>query len=117
MCGEKRISRHPAHVESTCPQCGLFLERQVGSYIGGVGLNTIVSFALIIAAILVGLLVTWGERGVLPMLIPALAIAVLFPALFYARSRLLWIALELVFWPLKPDEITDWTNGERNADL
>ena len=61
-------------------------------------------------AILGGLLVTRGENGALPLLLPALTVAVLFPVLFYARSRLLWIALELFYWPLKPDEIADWSD-------
>ena len=37
-----------------CPTCGLDLERQVGSVVGGVGLNTVVTFGALLLIIVVG---------------------------------------------------------------
>lgn len=107
VCGSKAISRHPAHVLVVCPNCGLSLERQVGSFIGGVGLNTITAFAALLVVIVGGFIATGGEASVTRILLPALAVSLIVPLFFYARSRLLWVALELIWWPLEPGETSE----------
>jgi len=104
VCGSKEISRHPVQVYDRCPTCDLDLERQVGSFIGGIGLNTIFAFVVLFSVIIVGFIATGGEASVTRILLPALAVSVLLPLFFYARSRLLWVALELIWWPLDADE-------------
>jgi len=81
------------------------LERQVGSFIGGVGLNTIVAFLVLFGIIVIGFVATGGEASVGKILIPAVVASLVVPLLFYARSRLLWVALELIWWPLEPNEM------------
>lgn len=103
-CSDRGISRHVAHVTRICPNCGLDLERQVGSFIGGVGLNTVVAFGSLLAVIVGGFVATGGEPSVTRILLPALAVATIVPVVFYARSRLLWVAIELIWWPLTPGE-------------
>ena len=47
-------------------------------------------------------------RGVgfrIRILLPALAVATIVPLGFYARSRLLWVAIELRWWPLEAGEV------------
>ncbi len=105
VCGLQGISRHVASVEDTCPKCELDLERQVGSFIGGIGLNTIVAFGGLLLVLTIGFIATEGRASVWGILVPALAVALFVPLTFYARSRLLWVALELRWWPLKPGEI------------
>lgn len=80
------------------------MERQVGSFIGGVGLNTIAAFAALVLIIGGGFIATGGEASVTKILLPALIVSVALPLWFYARSRLLWVALEIFWWPLEPDE-------------
>lgn len=106
VCATDQISNHVAHVHQHCPNCNLNLERQVGSFIGGVALNTIGAFALLLFIIVFGFISTRGEASVTRILLPALAVAVFFPLLFYARSRLTWVAFELIWWPLDEDETT-----------
>ena len=105
MCGRRGISRHVATVDQHCPHCGLDLERQVGSFIGGVGVNTVVAFACLLATIVIGFIATRGEPSVTRILLPALAVATIVPLGFYARSRLLWVAIELRWWPLEAGEV------------
>lgn len=107
VCASKQISRHPAHVHTRCPNCDLDLERQVGSFIGGIGLNTIAAFGALLIVIVVGFIATGGEASVSRILLPALGASILVPLLFYARSRLLWVAVELIWWPLEPDETSE----------
>lgn len=111
VCGGKGISRHPASVEPICPSCGLDLERQVGSFIGGVGVNTIVAFGSLVVVIVVGFILVGGDGPILAVLIPSLAVATIVPLSFYARSRLLWVALELRWWPLQPGEVRTETQA------
>lgn len=111
VCGQRGISRHPAHVVDECPTCSLNLERQVGSFIGGIGLNTIVAFAALILVIVGGFIATKGEASITRILLPALAVATILPLAFYARSRLLWVAIELFWWPLEPGELSGRVDG------
>lgn len=106
MCGHRGISRHMASVEDSCPTCALDLERQVGSFIGGIGLNTIIAFVGLLVVLTAGFIATEGRASVGGILIPALAVALLLPTFFYARSRLGWVALELRWWPLEPGEVS-----------
>lgn len=106
VCASKQISRHPAHVHQRCPNCDLDLERQVGSFIGGIGVNTVLAFGLLLLVIVFGFIGTGGEASVTKILLPALGVALFVPLLFYARSRLLWVAIELIWWPLGFNETT-----------
>jgi hypothetical protein len=91
-------------VLSPCPDCGLDLERQVGSFIGGVGLNTIAAFGALLLILVGGFIGTGGEASITKILLPALVVSIVLPLWFYARSRLLWVAIELIWWPLEPNE-------------
>lgn len=106
VCASRAISKHPAHVDQICPNCELDLERQVGSFIGGIGLNTILVFGALLLVIVFGFIGTGGEASVPKILVPALAVSVFLPLWFYARSRLLWVAFELIWYPLDPNETT-----------
>ena len=107
VCASKEISRHPAHVHQRCPNCNLDLERQVGSFIGGIGLNTTLAFGALLLVIVGGFIATGGEASISKILLPALGMAVFLPVMFYARSRLLWVAFELIWWPLRPNETNE----------
>lgn len=93
------------HCDHICPNCRLDLERQVGSFIGGIGLNTALSFTALVVMLTVGFIVTKGEPTIWNLLVPMVVVALVLPSWFYARSRLLWVAFELHFWPLEPGEV------------
>jgi hypothetical protein len=82
-------------------------ERQVGSFIGGMGLNTTLAFGALLLVIVGGFIATGGEASISKILLPALGMAVFLPVMFYARSRLLWVAFELIWWPLLPNETNE----------
>ena len=107
VCASPSISRHAVHVELRCPNCDLNLERQVGSFIGGIGLNTVLAFGALLIVIVGGFISTRGEASVTKILLPALAVSIFVPLFFYARTRLMWVALELIWWPLEPNETTE----------
>ena len=86
----------------SCPTCQLDFERHPGSFIGGVGLNTVVSFLALIAAIIAAFVVI-GEDGTRTQLVLGpLGGAAVVPLVFYPFSKIIWVGIEYVIAP--PDD-------------
>ena len=68
-------------------------------------MNTVVTFGAILASVIIGFAITRGQGSVWPVLAPTLAIAILLPVVFHVRSKLLWVAIELRYWPLEPGDV------------
>jgi hypothetical protein len=89
-----------------CPTCGLKLERTPGMWLGSIGINTIVTFALLFVVLVVAIALTWPDLPVLPLTIAAMAVAGLVPVLFFPVSRTLWLAIDLLMRPAQPEEFS-----------
>ena len=87
-----------------CPACGHRFEREQGYWLGAVIVNTSVTFALFIAIGITIITATWPEVPWNVVLIITLTFNGLFPLLFYPLSKTIWVALDLGFRPLEPDE-------------
>lgn len=72
----------------TCPVCGLEFERSVGEITGGMGINTVVTLAVITVCSLVFGLNT--SIPLVPLLLVLGAFAIIFPIAFYRSSRGIW---------------------------
>lgn len=83
----------------TCPNCALDFDRNPGTFIGAIGLNTMVSFGAIVVAIAVGFGVTTEPRSVVSVLLAPLLVGALVPVAFFPFSKTLWVATELVVDP------------------
>lgn len=88
-----------------CPRCGLEFEREPGYWVGAVVINTAIVFAtflLVFAGMTVATYpnVPWGL--VLGVTIGA---NVLVPIIAYPLSRTIWLAMEMSWHPLEPEEI------------
>jgi hypothetical protein len=88
-----------------CDQCGLQFEREDGYWVGAVIINTTVTFGtfiMVFALLVVGTWpdVPWGT--VMGVTIVANAAV---PVAFYPISKTVWLALELSWHPLEPEEI------------
>lgn len=83
-----------------CPDCELDFERNHGAFVGGVGVNTIVTFAIMLVALIVPLVIL-GPTAPWPWLVgPPIAAAVIVPLVFFRASKMLWVAFELFFQPV-----------------
>jgi uncharacterized protein (DUF983 family) len=87
-----------------CPHCGYFYERETGYWVSALIVNmaaTETLFGLFFVAVLFATLpeVAWG-----PVLFVGAATNVVFPTVFYPLSKTVWVALDLFFHPLEPDE-------------
>jgi uncharacterized protein (DUF983 family) len=94
-------------VTPSCPSCGLHMDRdEPGYWIGSYTVNLLLTegiFAVVFAA---GLLLTWPAVPWTALAILCGALAVLVPILVFPHTKLLYLAIDLVFRPLDPDDLT-----------
>jgi hypothetical protein len=88
-----------------CPTCGLASDREVGHWIGAIGINTIVSFALLGVVLVIGFVASYPDIAVGPVLGAALATAVLVPLVLWPYSQTLWMAIDLMMRPVQAEEL------------
>lgn len=78
-------------MNKACPVCGLPFEKAAGEVTGGMGINTVVTLAVItLCALVFGLN---PAVPLAPLLIGLALFAILFPIAFYRSSRGLWASI------------------------
>lgn len=107
-CGARRQFRYFVKMNERCHRCGLLFERIEGHWIGAIGLNTIVSFGVLVLSMSISFVVTFPDFPVVPLMIGHAALAVVVPVLFFPVSRTLWTAIDIAMRPLEPHEV-DWS--------
>ncbi|MEZ5144948.1 MAG: DUF983 domain-containing protein [Acidimicrobiales bacterium] len=105
VCGQGHLFRRWFTMAERCPRCGLRFRRESGAMTGDIGINTIVTFGVLLVTMLAFFLATWPELAVAPMLVTCVAIVVVVPVAFYPSSKTLWLAFDLLFNPLRPGEV------------
>ncbi len=103
VCGQRGLFHWERMVED-CPHCGFHFERIEGHWIGAVGVNTIVTFGLLMITIFVSIIATFPDFPVTKLVILCLGVSIFVPLLFHPSSRTLWSAIDLGMRPLQPDE-------------
>ena len=96
MCGQGKLFRRWFTVPERCPRCGLRFEREEGAFLGSLALNYGLTGVLFITMLIVWMAVTLPDVPVVPLTIASIALAVVFPLLFYPFAKLLWTATDLV---------------------
>lgn len=104
VCGSGGLFRHWTRRVERCPRCGFLFERFEGQMIGAIGMNTILTFGLLLITLVVGFVITAPDIAVVPILLAGLAVAGLFPVFFYPFSKTTWTAIDLLMTPLEPGE-------------
>lgn len=94
-------------VRDRCTRCNFPIRREEGHWIGAVGINTVVSFTLLLLTLLVGFVLTWDDRRALPLFVSCFAVAAVVPVAFFGSSQTLWSAIDLLMRPLEPDDDVD----------
>jgi uncharacterized protein (DUF983 family) len=90
-----------------CRTCGYRYERQEGFMLGSLTVNTILTFGAILAVVVVGMVVTYPDIAVVPVVLACIAVAVLVPLLVYPFTSTIWGAIDLAMHPLQPAEVAD----------
>lgn len=105
VCGHGHLFRRWFRMVPQCPGCGLTFHRIDGQWSGDVGVNTIVSFGVLLVVLMGGVLLTWPDPPMVAIGITAIAVAVVVPVAFLPFSKTVWLAADLVMRPLEPGEV------------
>ncbi len=108
-CGGRGLFRPPdrqgwLRIRPTCPGCGLVFERTHGHWIGAVAVNTVMSAAAILVALVVSFVVAWPDPEVVEVLLPTVGTSLVAPLALAPSSRTLWTAMVVLVLP--PEEPT-----------
>lgn len=76
-------------------------------WIGAYGMNMIVSFTVVVAAIAIGFAVTYPDPPIATLLVVCLTVAVGMPLVFQPISKSLWSAIDMAMRPPEPDDDID----------
>jgi uncharacterized protein (DUF983 family) len=98
-----------------CRTCGYKYERAPGFVLGEVTMNTIVTFGLLAAVIVTGLIAWYPDVPVAPLMVAALAVAIVVPVVFYPFSSTLWAAVDLAMHPLDAAAVADAASHAEGA--
>jgi uncharacterized protein (DUF983 family) len=90
-----------------CRTCGYRYERQDGFMVGAITINTILTFGAILVVLVVGMIVTYPDIAVVPIVAGCLVVAVLVPIVAFPFTYTIWGAIDLAMHPLQPAEAAD----------
>lgn len=88
-----------------CRTCGLRFEREPGYWVGAVIVNTTVIFATFLIVFGGLLLVTWPDVPWALVLGVTITVNIAIPIVLYPMSKTVWLAFEMSWHPLEPEEI------------
>ena len=105
VCGRRwGLFRRWVLMAERCPRCNLRFERSEGHFVGGVGINTVISFGLLLAGLVPFFVATYPDIPAGPWVFAVLPLLAFVPVLTYPMSKTLWTAIDLVMRPLEVDE-------------
>ena len=104
VCGSGKLFRRWTQMVERCPSCGYLFERAEGQFIGAVGMNTIITFGLLLVVLVVGFITTSPNTPATELAIIGVAVSVIAPIVLYPFSKTIWTAIDLAMTPLEPGE-------------
>lgn len=104
-CGAGPVITRWIHTRPSCPRCRLRLDRGEPDYfLGAIVFNMTFAEGLFAAALLAVLLWTWPNPPWDALYYGGIVGLIVAPILFYPYSKLLWLAFDLLFRPLRPED-------------
>jgi uncharacterized protein (DUF983 family) len=106
-CGAGCVIRSWFSLREACSECGLRFERdeQDDYWLGAYTLNFIVTEVVFALLLGVTLLATWPEPPWTTIMWGGVVQMCLTPILFYPFAKALWLAIDLIFRPLTPEDL------------
>lgn len=102
--GNLLVSARWTKLPDACDRCGIKLERKEGQFVGAVGINTILSFGVMLGVMLTGVALTAPDIAIGPLVIATGAAALTAPLFLLPLSKTIWNAIDLLMIPLEPGE-------------
>jgi uncharacterized protein (DUF983 family) len=107
LCGAGGLFRRWFTIVERCPRCGFRFERMEGHWLGALGINTTVSFAAVLVAVIAAFAITYSDESPTTAVVAVVATAIVVPLAFYPVSKTLWSAIDLAMRPLEPEDDVD----------
>lgn len=107
LCGGGDCFTTFFQVKARCPRCNFPIRRDEGHWIGAVGMNTIVSFGVLLITLVTVFALTWNDRRAAPVFISLFLVASIVPLAFFGASQTLWSAVDLLMRPVEPADDVD----------
>ncbi|MCB0975358.1 MAG: DUF983 domain-containing protein [Actinobacteria bacterium] len=104
-CGSGKLFRRWFVMVDRCPQCDLKFEREPGHWSGALGINTIMSFGVLLITIIVSVIATYPDLPVGRLVAICLVVAICMPVFYYPLSKVQWTAIDTCMNPLRPGEV------------
>lgn len=106
-CGGGGLFTSWFHLRPACPTCGLKLERGEGEdyFLGAMMFNIVLAELVFGAGLVIWILASWPNPpwDLLEYIgIPFMIVA---PILFYPVSKTVWLAFDVLFRPVRPEEL------------
>lgn len=100
-----------------CRVCSWRFQKEDGGFLGAMTINYLVAVILWLLVLVVGLILTVPDVPVAPLLVASVVVLVLVPLWFYARSKMLWAAVEYLVLRSDPDYREPTSRDPRARDL
>jgi len=105
-CGGRPVILRWLKLAASCPSCGLHLDRdEPGYWVGSYTINLFLTEAGFALTFGLGLLLSWPRVPWTALTVLCAVLAVLTPVLLFPHTKLLYLALDLVFRPLEPADL------------
>lgn len=104
VCGAGSLFSGWFNLAKNCPTCGLRFEREPGTFIGAIGMNTIVTFVSLMAIVMGGSILTQPDIPLIPLGGLAVGWALFSSLVGMPYTKTLWLAIDLLLSPLRDDE-------------
>lgn len=107
LCGKRGTFTSWFRQRDRCPTCNFPTTRVTDQWIGALGINTMVTFTLLVVYIVGGFVLTHPDYPITTLTVVGLVVAGLFPVVFYPVSKSLWAGIDLAMRSPDPDDDVD----------
>ena len=101
-CGGGSIVQNWWSLKPNCPSCNFALDRREKDFwIGGYAVNLVLAEFVVTAVVILVVVLNWPDVPWTFVQFGGAALAVIFPFLFFPLSRVLWLAWDYCFRPVR----------------
>jgi uncharacterized protein (DUF983 family) len=106
-CGEGSLFASYGRLRKRCPECGLWLERGEGDYYLGAYMVALIFIETLFAVgFVLVLVITWPDPPWDAIQYGGVVVLAAGAIIAYPFSKTIWLAIDLMFRPLTPDDIS-----------
>lgn len=102
-CGSGGVFESWFKIRDRCPRCALRLEREEGGFLGAMTLNYIATAVVWLTVLVVWLIVDLPDLNVAALMITSIAVAGVFPLVFWSFSKTIWASIDYLIYRTSPD--------------